>query len=61
MGHQAWYAEFLLEIDHKFLLRKTGANLIFKFALISLHIDPGFYRCSSRSKRGDSFVTNNGN
>jgi hypothetical protein len=38
---QAWYAEFLLEIDLKVLLRKTGARLIFKIALISLHIDPG--------------------
>jgi hypothetical protein len=37
----AWYAEFLLEIDLKILLRKTGARLIFKIALISLHIDPG--------------------
>jgi hypothetical protein len=36
----AWYAEFLLEIDLKILLRKTGARLIFKIALISLHIDP---------------------
>jgi hypothetical protein len=37
----AWYAEFLLEIDLKILLRKTGARLIFKIALISLHFDPG--------------------
>jgi hypothetical protein len=36
----AWYAEFLLEVDLKILLRKTGARLIFKIALISLHIDP---------------------
>jgi hypothetical protein len=36
----AWYAEFLLEIDLKILLKKTGARLIFKIALISLHIDP---------------------
>jgi hypothetical protein len=36
----AWYAEFLLEIDLKILLRKIGARLIFKIALISLHIDP---------------------
>jgi hypothetical protein len=35
----AWYAEFLLEIDLKILLRKIGARLIFKIALISLHID----------------------
>jgi hypothetical protein len=38
---QAWYAEFLLEIDLKILLRKAGARLIFKIALISLHIDSG--------------------
>jgi hypothetical protein len=37
----AWYAEFLLEIDLKILLRKTGARLNFKIALISLHTDPG--------------------
>jgi hypothetical protein len=37
---QAWYAELMLEIDLKILLRKTGARLIFKIALISLHIDP---------------------
>jgi hypothetical protein len=37
--YQAWYAEFLLEIDLKILLRKTGARLIFKIALTSLHID----------------------
>jgi hypothetical protein len=36
---QAWYAEFLLEIDLKILLR---ARLIFKIALMSLQIDPGF-------------------
>jgi hypothetical protein len=36
-----WYAEFLLEIDLKILLRKTGARLNFKIALTSLHIDPG--------------------
>jgi hypothetical protein len=36
----AWYAEFLLEIDLKILLRKTRARLNFKVALISLHIDP---------------------
>jgi hypothetical protein len=35
---QAWYAEFLLEINHKILLKKTGTRLIFKIALISLHI-----------------------
>jgi hypothetical protein len=40
-GIQAWYAEFLLEMDLKILLRKTGARLNFKIALISLHIDPG--------------------
>ncbi len=38
---QAWYAEFMLEIDLKFLLRKTGARLNFKIALTSLDIDPG--------------------
>jgi hypothetical protein len=38
---QAWNAEFLLEIDLKNLLGKTGARLIFKIALMSLHIDPG--------------------
>jgi hypothetical protein len=37
----AWYAEFLLEIDLNILLRKTGARLNFKMALISLHIHPG--------------------
>jgi hypothetical protein len=30
----------LLEIDLKILLRKTGARLISKIELISLHIDP---------------------
>jgi hypothetical protein len=35
---QAWYAEFLLEIDLKILPRKTGARLIFKIALMSLHV-----------------------
>jgi hypothetical protein len=39
--NQAWYAEFLLEINLKILLRKTGARLNFKIALVSLHIDPG--------------------
>jgi hypothetical protein len=39
IGVQAWYAEFLSEIDLKNLLRKTGARLIFKIALVSLHID----------------------
>jgi hypothetical protein len=38
---QAWYAEFVLEINLKILLTKTGARLNFKIALISLHIDPG--------------------
>jgi hypothetical protein len=38
--HLAWYAEFLLKMDLKILLRKTGGRLIFKIALISLHIDP---------------------
>jgi hypothetical protein len=36
----AQWAEFLLEMDLKILLRKTGARLNFKIALISLHIDP---------------------
>jgi hypothetical protein len=47
---QAWYAEFLLEIDLKTLLRKTGARLNFKITLISLHIDPGliFYMDKNR-------------
>jgi hypothetical protein len=40
-GTQAWYAEFLLEINLKILLRKTEARLIFKITLISLHIEPG--------------------
>ncbi len=40
IGGQASYAEFLLEIDLKILLRKTGARLNFKIELISLHIDP---------------------
>jgi hypothetical protein len=37
--HQARYAELLLEINLKILLRKTGARLNFKIALIYLHID----------------------
>jgi hypothetical protein len=36
----AWYAEFLIEIDLKILLRKTRGRLILKIALISLHVDP---------------------
>jgi hypothetical protein len=40
MWHLAWYAEFLLEIDLKILLTKTGARLNFKITLISLHINP---------------------
>jgi hypothetical protein len=36
----AWYAEFLLELDLKILLRKTGTRLIFKIILLFLHIDP---------------------
>jgi hypothetical protein len=40
LAAQAWYAEFLLEIDLKVLLTKTGSRLIFKIALKSLHIDP---------------------
>jgi hypothetical protein len=36
----AWYAEFLLEIDLEILLRKTGARLNFKIAIVSLHIHP---------------------
>jgi hypothetical protein len=39
MGIHAWYAEFLLGIDLKILLRKTEARLIFNIALKSLHID----------------------
>jgi hypothetical protein len=38
---QAWYAEFLLEINLKILLGKTGGRLNFKITLISLHIYPG--------------------
>jgi hypothetical protein len=38
--YQAWFAEFLLEINLKILLRKTGARLNFRIALLSLHIDP---------------------
>jgi hypothetical protein len=34
------YAESLLEIDLGILLRKTGARLNFKIALVSLHIHP---------------------
>jgi hypothetical protein len=41
MGELAWYAEFLLVIIPKNFLRKPGARLNFKIALISLHIDPG--------------------
>jgi hypothetical protein len=37
----AGYEEFLLEIDLKILLRKTGARLNFKIALISLNTGPG--------------------
>jgi hypothetical protein len=40
---QALYAEFLLEIDVKILLRKTGARSNLKISLISLHIDPGIH------------------
>jgi hypothetical protein len=36
------HAEFLLEIDLKILLRKTGARLNFKIALTSLHTEPDF-------------------
>jgi hypothetical protein len=38
-GIQAWYAEFLLEMDLKILLGKTGARLNFKIAIISMHFD----------------------
>jgi hypothetical protein len=38
---QAWYVEFLLEIDLKNLLGKTGVRLILKTELIFLNIDPG--------------------
>jgi hypothetical protein len=38
---QAWYAEFLLEINLKILISKTGAGLNLKIELISLLIDPG--------------------
>jgi hypothetical protein len=37
----AWYAEFLLEIDLKILLRKTGARLNMKIKHLSLHISLG--------------------
>jgi hypothetical protein len=37
----AWYAEFLVEIDLKNLLRKTVTRFNLKIILISLHIDPG--------------------
>jgi hypothetical protein len=53
---QAWYADFLLEIDLKILLRKTGARLNFKIALIPLHIDPdefifkNYKRCIQATK-----------
>jgi hypothetical protein len=40
LRHLVWCAEFMLEIDLKFLLTKTGARLILKIELISLHIDP---------------------
>jgi hypothetical protein len=41
LSFRSWCrAEFLLEINLKILLRKTGARLKFKIALISLHIDP---------------------
>jgi hypothetical protein len=36
----ARYAEFLLEINLKILLRKTGPRLNLKFTLKSLHIHP---------------------
>jgi hypothetical protein len=39
-GDLGSYTEFLLEINLKILLRKPGARLIFKIALIYLHIDP---------------------
>jgi hypothetical protein len=35
----AWYAEFLLEINGKILLRKTAVRLKFNITLINLHID----------------------
>ena len=34
-----WYAEFLLEIDLKKILRKIGTILNLKITLISLHVD----------------------
>jgi hypothetical protein len=37
---QAWNAELLLEMELKILLRKTGARLILKIALMFLHFDP---------------------
>jgi hypothetical protein len=38
---QALYAECLLELNLKILLRKTGPRLNFKTALIFMHIDAG--------------------
>jgi hypothetical protein len=40
LGILAWCAEFLLEIDLKILLGKTGARLILKIDLVTLYIDP---------------------
>ncbi len=41
----AWCAEFLHEIHLKILLRKTGARLNYKIALIPQYIDPGLLVC----------------
>jgi hypothetical protein len=40
MGELAWHAEFLLQINLKIFLRKTGARFKFKIPLITLRIDP---------------------
>jgi hypothetical protein len=53
---EAWYAENLLKIDLKILLRKTGARLNFKIALISLHIDPGDKKNSFNLSSFDKFI-----
>jgi hypothetical protein len=39
LAAMAWYAMFLLKIALYNLLKKTGARLNFKIALISVHID----------------------
>jgi hypothetical protein len=55
--NQAWYAELLLEINLKILLRKTGARLNFKIALIFLHIDLGLNHINKNVEKKNLFVS----